>query len=168
MPLHITIDQGRQFQSSLFHGLMKRTGTNHLRTTTYHPAANGMVERFHRQLEAALRCHSDQQWYEDLATVLLGMRATWKEDLHGTPAEVLYGQPLRLPVEFLSQSHNEVTADADYVTSLRGYISKFRPQQATHNVFVFKDLQTSSHVFLRNDIVHASPYDGPFRVINRD
>ncbi|XP_046394237.1 uncharacterized protein LOC124161959 [Ischnura elegans] len=133
-----------------------------------------MVERFHRQLKAALRYHSDQHWYEALPGVLLDMRATWKEDLNGTPAEVLYGQPLRLPREFLSQSRNEVIADADYVTSLRGFLSKFRPQQAsrhsTHNVFVFKDLQTSSHVFLRNDRVHASltsPYDGPFRVVNR-
>jgi len=43
-PLRITTDQGRQFESCLFKQLNYLTGTNHLRTTAYHPSANGMVE----------------------------------------------------------------------------------------------------------------------------
>lgn len=54
-PLRITPDQGRQFESTLFKKLCILTGSNHLCTTVYHPAANGMVERIHRQLKAAIK-----------------------------------------------------------------------------------------------------------------
>ena len=49
VPLRITTDQGRQFESNLFRQLNELTGTTHFKTTAYHPQANGMVERFHRQ-----------------------------------------------------------------------------------------------------------------------
>jgi cleavage and polyadenylation specificity factor subunit 1 len=29
------------------------------RTTAHHPEANGLVERFHRTLKAAIICHAD-------------------------------------------------------------------------------------------------------------
>ncbi|KYN22425.1 hypothetical protein ALC57_05176 [Trachymyrmex cornetzi] len=61
VPLKITTDQGRQFESYLFNNLNKLLGMQHLRTTAYHPQANGMVERFHRQLKAAIRCHGNNR-----------------------------------------------------------------------------------------------------------
>jgi cleavage and polyadenylation specificity factor subunit 1 len=36
------------------------------RTTAHHTAANGLVERFHRTLKAAIMCHAEQQWTEAL------------------------------------------------------------------------------------------------------
>jgi cleavage and polyadenylation specificity factor subunit 1 len=47
-PQTITTDQGRQFESQLFHSLAKLCDIQLSRTTAYHPAANGLVERFHR------------------------------------------------------------------------------------------------------------------------
>jgi len=61
-PLRVTTDQGRQFESHLFHQLSELTGTTHLRMAAYHPQANGMVERFHRQLKAAIKCHESSKW----------------------------------------------------------------------------------------------------------
>ena len=104
VPLRVTTDQGRQFESFLFKHLNILTGTTHIRTTAYHPAANGMVERLHRQLKAAIRCHR-QRWTEVLPLVLLGIRSAWKEDLDATAAEMVYGQPLRLPGEFLAHQN---------------------------------------------------------------
>ena len=80
-PLRVTTDQGRQFESHLFKQLAVLTGTTQLRTTAYHPAVNGMVERLHRQLKAAIKCHQNNRWTEALPTVLLGIRAAWREDL---------------------------------------------------------------------------------------
>jgi cleavage and polyadenylation specificity factor subunit 1 len=68
-PLRITTDQGRQFESCFFKQLNNLTGTNHLRTTAYHPSENGMVERSHRQLKAAIKCHQNNQWTETFPTV---------------------------------------------------------------------------------------------------
>lgn len=59
-PLQIKTDQGRQFESQLFRELNRLTGTSHFRTTPYHPAANGMLER--RQLKAAIKCHNNSRW----------------------------------------------------------------------------------------------------------
>ena len=57
VPLKITSDQGRQLESKLFEELCRWLGITHLRTTAYHPESNGMVERLHRQLKAAIKCH---------------------------------------------------------------------------------------------------------------
>jgi transposase InsO family protein len=51
----ITSDQGRQFTSTLWTGLHKMLGVQIINTTAYHPQSNGMVDRCHGQLKAALR-----------------------------------------------------------------------------------------------------------------
>ena len=91
VPLRLTTDQGRQFESHLFRQLKRLTGSKHFHTTSYHPQANGMVERFHRQLKAAIKCHQNDRWTETLPTLLLGVRSAWKEDVQATAAEMLYG-----------------------------------------------------------------------------
>jgi cleavage and polyadenylation specificity factor subunit 1 len=60
----ITTDHERQFESQLLHSLAKLCGIQLSRTTTHHPAANELVERFHRMLKAAIMCHADQHWTE--------------------------------------------------------------------------------------------------------
>ncbi|XP_071454111.1 uncharacterized protein [Hetaerina americana] len=148
-PVRITTDQGRQFQSNLFWQLMQLTGARHLQTSAYHPAANGMVERLHRQLKAAIRCHGGNQWTDVLPVVLMGLRSTFKEDIQATPAEVIYSQTLRLPGEFFSPSTSTIAATADYVTTLRQGLRRLQPQPVSRhgarNIFMFKDLETVSH-----------------------
>ena len=48
----ITTDRGAQFESKLWDGLCNQFGIIRNRTTSYHPQSNGMVERFHRQLNS--------------------------------------------------------------------------------------------------------------------
>lgn len=62
VPDIITTDQGRQFESDLFSQLMTSFGIQHLRSSPYHPQANGLVERLHRPLKAALTAHDSPQW----------------------------------------------------------------------------------------------------------
>lgn len=173
-PLRITTDQGRQFESHLFKHLNGLLGTTHLRTTAYHPASNGMIERFHRQLKAAIRCHETSCWTDALPTVLLGIRSAWKEDLQTTAAEILYGERLRIPNEFLTDDGKTYEA-ADYVKELRQMMKHIRPQQVKHHnnraIFVHRDLATAKQVFVRHDGPKGllqQPYDGPFPVLERD
>ncbi|BHF65467.1 hypothetical protein SprV_0200847800 [Sparganum proliferum] len=58
-PSTVTTDRGAQFESALFQTLLNFLGCTRIRTTAYHPAANGVVERFHRQLKTSLRAAED-------------------------------------------------------------------------------------------------------------
>ncbi|UYV60238.1 hypothetical protein LAZ67_1000518 [Cordylochernes scorpioides] len=100
VPAKVTTDQGRQFESALFDELTRLLGINRIRTPPYHPAANGLVERFHRQLKDSLRCHDSTSWSLKLPLVLLGIRSSLREDLNTTTAELVYGKPLPLPGTF--------------------------------------------------------------------
>ncbi|XP_058810350.1 uncharacterized protein LOC131675398 [Phymastichus coffea] len=133
-----------------------------------------MVERFHRQLKAAIRCHQNDQWTRILPTVLLGIRAAWREDLQATAAELVYGEPLRLPGEFLTTSNHKNSDQVTFTDELRRHMQQLRPADITRHgtvkTFIFKDLATSKNVFIRRDTVKNSldmPYDGPYPVVNR-
>ncbi|XP_057327620.1 uncharacterized protein LOC130669001 [Microplitis mediator] len=146
-------------------------GIKHLHTTRYHRQANGLVERLHRQLESALLCHQES-WYDALPAVLLGLRAAWKDDIQTTPAELVYGEPIRLPGELLTPS-NKISPH-DIINTLKRHFNSFAPAEmlrhGKHSVFCFRNLSTCSHVLVRNDQVGPSfsvPYEGPYRVITR-
>lgn len=172
-PKKIVTDQGRQFESRLFHSLAKMCGIKLARTTAYHPACNGMIERMHRTLKAAIMTHGGKDWTSSLPIVLLGLRAAWKEDLQCSSAELVFGEQLRIPGEFFTSSSTEVEYP-DFVSHLRQKISQLRPSPASHHgqhkVFVHKDLLTTTHVFLRQDLLRGSlepPYAGPYKVMSR-
>lgn len=173
-PARITTDQGRQFESELFKKLAELTGSAHLHTTAYHPAANGMIERFHRQLKAAIKSHQTERWTEVLPVILMGIRAAWREDLQATSAEMVFGEPIRLPGQFLGEGDNTKNNADDVVTRLRRTLSELQPRIRRHgqkNTFVYKDLATTQQVFLRHDTQTGAlqpPYDGPYKVLNRD
>jgi cleavage and polyadenylation specificity factor subunit 1 len=99
-PQAITTDQGRQFESHHFQSLARMCGIQLARTTAHHPAANGLVERFHRTLKAAIMCHANQQCTKALPLVLLGIRTAYKEDLQASVAELVYDEPLRIPASY--------------------------------------------------------------------
>ena len=45
VPSHITTDRGAQFESLLFRQLGQLLGSKRIRTTAYHPIANGLIEQ---------------------------------------------------------------------------------------------------------------------------
>lgn len=80
-PSTVTTDRGRQFESALFASITRLIGTSRIRTTAYHPQSNGMVERFHHQLKAALMAMEGHSWTEALPLVLLSIRTTLKANI---------------------------------------------------------------------------------------
>lgn len=173
-PQILTTDQGRQFESRLFKELARLCGIELRRTTAYHPAANGMIERFHRTLKAAIMAHNDTRWTDVLPIVLLGLRTAWKADLQCSAAEMVYGEPLKIPGEFLQPISTDKIEPSDFVSQLRRHIANLKPIPASRHcsksIFVHKDLKTSSHVFLRKDHLRGAleaPYTGPLKVLKR-
>ena len=176
IPSTITTDRGSQFESALWEHLMQLLGVKRTRTTAYHPIANGLVERFHRQLKASLKCQPDPtQWVDALPLILLGIRTALKQDLHCSSAELVYGTTLRLPGEFFDSTQGAGTDNpVGYVTKLRDFMQQLRPVQTRfprqRATYMDPALTTCTHVFLRHDAVRSPlqpPYDGPYQVIKR-
>jgi len=176
VPSEIATDRGKQFESRLFAEMCKLLGSNRVRTTSYHPQANGMIERNHRKFKESLiaRCNTIH-WSDELPIILLGIRATVKEDLNCSPAELVYGQTLKIPGEFFVDTPlSDPLNPSDFVDKLRIQMRSLKPvappvrrDVQTH---IPKDLSTCSHVFIRVDKVKPSlhpRYDGPFRVVKR-
>ncbi|XP_015113966.1 uncharacterized protein LOC107039042 [Diachasma alloeum] len=140
-------------------------------TAPIHPQANGLVERLHRQLKAALRCHGDS-WYDVLPLVLVGFRTAWKPDVESTPAELTYGEAIRLPGELFIPTNDR--AAPEVLKDLRRYFAGVAPTEmsrhGTKPTFVHKSLANCTHVFIRTETGGpntAAPYSGPYRVVSR-
>ena len=169
LPENITSDRGSVFTSALWTQLAQRLGISTTTTTAYNPEANGIVERLHRTLKAALmsRCTSDK-WKTELPWVLLGLRTTPKDADDHAPAEKVYGDNLTVPADFFRQSPDLPLAE------LRDAVTRFIPCQQTYSTsrttYVPADLNSSSHVFMRIDAAKpplTPPYIGPYKVLQR-
>ena len=130
-----------------------------------------MVERFHRQLKAALKAQPQPHLWID-ALPLLGIRTALKEDIASTAAEMVYGTTLRLPGEFFTPSQpNSLPDPADYVFNLRSHMQTIRPhtpRPTLRNSNIIDGLATATHMFIRHDAVRKPlqpPYDGPYLVL---
>lgn len=148
-------------------------GFKHLRTTAYHPQANGLVERFHRTLKAAIMAVDSKHWSDRLPLILLGLRTLYREDLDCSVADLVYGQALRLPGEYFEYYPTELH-QADFLVQLQETMDHLQPRSPNHHskpsVFVHQDLAKCSHVFVRIDSVKKPlqrPYEGPFKVLQK-
>ena len=135
VPSTITTDRGRQFESLLWKQLMQLLGSKHIRTTSYHPIDNGLIEHFHRQLKASLKCSSNSiKWTDSLSLILLGIRTAVKDDLQCSTAEFVYRTTLRLPAEFFTSTITSTDDPSTYVTRLKSGMSKLKPPQCVLNL----------------------------------
>ena len=172
VPSTLTSDRGRQFVSELRRKTAALLGTSTNSTTSYHPQSNGMVERMHRTMKAALKAklQSDPNWIDVLPVVMLGMRAAVKQDLHCSAAEMVFGETLRLPGEFFVSADGDLAADPAFVVDLMQKMRQMRPVPPvwhggeTRRNYVQRELAAATHVFVRVGAHRGplqSPYQGP-------
>ncbi|XP_071650737.1 uncharacterized protein [Temnothorax longispinosus] len=132
-----------------------------------------MVERLHRQIKTAIKCHETEAWTEVLPVVMMGIRSAVKEDLHATPAKLVYGETMRLPGEFLQET-TQPNETSDFLLRLRKTIEDLRPQPIKRHglpaIFQHKDLTNTTHVFLRHNAPMRAlqpTFDGLYEVLNK-
>eukprot|EP00731_Ephydatia_muelleri_P015004 Em0008g724a len=122
-PEQLHSDQGPQFESEVIAEMCKTMGIHKTRTTPYHPACNGEIERFNKTL-----C-------DILATALDGCHFTWDRhvklacfayntSVHAstgyTPFYLMHGYDSRLPVDILCGTfQQDDMSHCEYVANLQ-------------------------------------------------
>ena len=104
LPKQIHSDQGSQFESKLFQSLCKLLGIDKTRTTSYHPQSNGFIERYNRTLENILSKLIDNEqrsWDDALPYAMMAYRSSVHELTNQSPAKMLLGREIQLPVDLL-------------------------------------------------------------------
>ena len=112
-------------------------------------------------------------WLDHLPFVLLGMRTSVRQDSKCSPADLLFGAPLRLPGDMFVPS-SPLPMASDFAARLRSVLGSSCPMPVVpHGVRpsqVDPSLMTTTHIFLRVDAVRkplVPPYLGPLEVISR-
>ena len=181
IPSSITTDRGSQFSSALWVQLMETWSIQTHYTTAYHPAANGLVERFHRRLKESLVALSENEpvkWFWHLPCALLSIRTTFKPDVGASPADLVYGEGLSVPGSLLPScpdANVDPAARQNTLDHLRLEVARLQPSATSAHrsprVHVPDSLRNASHVFVLrggHQPSLTSPYMGPFRVVSRD
>ena len=113
-------------------------------------------------------------WLDHLAPVLMGLRASIREDSLTSPAELVFGAPLRLPGAFFEPNPLTRPDHDEFVRSLRSNLAAVVPHPVvfhkTESGSIPRSLWSAQAVFLRVDAVRRPlepPYEGPFEVLAR-
>ena len=104
-----------------------------LTTSPYHPACNGLVEKFNGTLKQMLPrlCYEQlRQWNRFISPLLFAYRVAQQDATGFSPFEQLYGRTVKGPVQILKELWSEeenvpgVTISYQYVLELRERLSK--------------------------------------------
>jgi len=121
--LEVFSDQGKNFESQLFHEACEMLQMAKSRTTPYRPSSNGQVERMNREILAKLRMYIEGKqstWDQYLPFVGMAMRATVNRSTGFTANMMMLGREIMLPVDLLApRLSTGAEPAASYVIQLR-------------------------------------------------
>ena len=114
---------------------------------SYHPEAQGIMEKFNRTWKIGLTCYRiPDDWYDHLPWVLLALKNTPKQDLiNYFPAELLFGDSVRLLGEFFEErdANTRFEPGPDFVPNLSRFITflpYFQPRKTNKQRFLDSSL----------------------------
>ena len=141
IPDEIVSDQGSNFMSKLMAQLYEQLGITKIKTSIYHPEANGLVERFNGTLKAMLRKFVGecvQNWDRYLPYLLFAYREVPCESTGYSPFELLYGRTVRGPLAVVKENWLEKKPVEDNLIS---YVLEVRRRLATMQQMVKANLE---------------------------
>ena len=136
IPKRVISDNGTPFVSSEFNKFLQSIGSSHSRSANYHPASNGLVERFHRTLKSRLkRLNFDSHNLPLEATldkILYDIRSTPNAVTGETPYKRLFGRPMRTKFSELSLEPSSPVCPPrqvhlEYAKQIRSKVLAYQP-----------------------------------------
>lgn len=128
IPEEVLTDMGMQFTSECMKEVSRILSIKQLTTSPYHPACNGLVEKFNGTLKSMLRrlcSEQPRQWNRFVNALLFAYREVPQESTGFAPFELLYGRTVRGPMQILrnlwtkEDVQDEVKTSYQYVFELR-------------------------------------------------
>ena len=96
LPQQLVSDNGPQLVSEEFKAFMEENGIQHITSAPYHPATNGLAERFVQSMKKALKsAPSTQSLNRRLNAFLLSYRNTPHATTKVSPASAIFKRQLR-------------------------------------------------------------------------
>ena len=150
LPEQLVSDNGPQFTSDEFEKFLKGNRVKHILTAPYHPASNGLAERFVRTLKHSLKASSGdgRSVCHRLAEFLFEYRATPHATTGVSPDELFLKRPLRTRFDLMRPNAKEQV------------MSKQAKQKAQH------DEHAKSRSLVPGAAVLARDYSGPDKWIS--
>jgi transposase InsO family protein len=192
IPHELHSDQGKNFEGRVMHSVCERLGIHKTRTTPYHPQSDGMVERFNRSLCDALSkiLEKEHDWDMLVPYVCMQYRASTHKATGCTPALLMFGRELRLPLdviyppvmpsiyldteEYLDQLEDKIAKAATFARkSLDTQFEVREKHCANHSRKTFElDIQRPVYVFNPSVGRGKSPkfarcWKGPYRILEQ-
>ena len=96
VPKELLSDNGSNFIAGITESLMKMLGVYHIKSSPFHPATNGMLERSHQVLKKTVDKlgATVKNWDEYLPQTLMALRTAPHAALGMTPFHLLFGRLL--------------------------------------------------------------------------
>ncbi|XP_060546708.1 uncharacterized protein K02A2.6-like [Pantherophis guttatus] len=108
LPDTLVSDNGPQFTATQFEGYLAELGIQHALSAPFHPASNGLVERFVRTAKEALSRLNAGDWQARIDQFLAIQHATLCTSTGYSPTELLMGRKLRC---ILDRLHPDYSTD---------------------------------------------------------
>lgn len=128
VPQEILSDMGTQFIAEIMKEVNRLLSVKQLVTSPYHPACNGLCERFNGTLKRMLKRMCSERpndWDRFIGPLLFAYREAPQASMGFSPFELLYGRTVRGPMAILRELwtkdsvSDEVNTTYQYVVDLR-------------------------------------------------
>jgi hypothetical protein len=189
----ILTDQGTCFMSLFFKRFQELLKIKKVVTMAYNQKANGVLERYHKDLKIYLRKFIDdsqQNWDEMINFATMARNITIHSSTKFTLFKLFYGREAILPSAMMSTSSQSIsyTDEKDYVDKIADNMkkaAKIAVENSNNAKFknkLYFDKGKKDREFSKNELVlirrHnveqgktrklTSPFDGPWKVLSKE
>ena len=187
IPSEINSDRGENLNSELMNILYKNYGIKKITTTSYHPQANGLTERFNKTMGDMIRTSigdgNDKKWDQILDSIILVHNSTIHFGMKYSPYYLLFGREYKNSIDTILANDNNYSNSKMSEFSDRVKRNKWALKQASNNLKNYQKrneqyynknrddfkFNVGDFVYVKNPKQFLSKFDklyfGPYRIL---